>query len=195
MDTEPIVNKVAQSDLITFDLEKFWDGNEVVSLDLAPFLFKGLILKEHDFRKSVKDLDTGLYSGKHVAVHCSSKAVIPTWAFMLVAAKLGPTVASVAYGTAEDLVRDHLASRLAGHDWSVYEGRNVIVKGCPSPVIPVSAYLDVVSRLQPVAAKIMYGEACSSVPIWRKQTSDSGRAPARAGTAMKAVAAALPKSK
>jgi hypothetical protein len=186
MDTAPIVNKVAASDLAVFDLESLWDGNEVVTLDLAPFLFKGLVLKEKDFRASIAELELGDYSGKHVAVDCSTNAIIPTWAYMLVASRLHAVAASVAHGSGDDLVRQQMAARIAAHDWSQYEGRNVIVKGCPSEVIPVSAYVAAVAVLQRVAAKIMYGEACSSVPVWRRPREDRSTG--------KAVAARLPKT-
>ncbi|MFV1980736.1 MAG: DUF2480 family protein [Rhodothermia bacterium] len=168
MDFEPIINKVAKSDLIVFDLEDVWDGHEIASFDLAPLLFKGLILKEKDFRLAMKDLEASRFADKHVAVFCSTNAIIPTWAFMAVAAKLAPVAASVGYGTPEDVIRDRISVRLDRHDWSRYAGQNVIIKGCPSDIIPISAYVDAVSALQEVAAKIMYGEACSSVPIWKK---------------------------
>lgn len=186
MDFEPIVNKVAESELILFDLEEFWDGREVAEMDVAPILFKGLILKEKDFREAVAELVPSEFADVHVAVFCSTRAIIPTWAFMLVAAKLAPMATSVAFGRATDIVRDHVARRLATHDWSQYAGRNVIVKGCPSDVIPTAAYLDAVTALQKVAAKIMYGEACSSVPIWKK--------PAEPAEERKAVSVKLPKT-
>ena len=186
MDFEPIVNRVAESDLMVFNLEDFWDGGQVREIDLAQYLFKGLILKENAFREAVKELDLEEYRDAHVAVSCSTNAVIPTWAYMLMAARLAPVAASVSYGTTEELVRQKIGTSLATHDWSKYEKRNVIVKGCPSDIIPTAAYLDAVTRLQPVAAKIMYGEACSSVPIWRR--------PADSKTTRKAVAARLPKT-
>ena len=184
MDFEPIVNKVAESDLVVFNLEDFWDGKEVVSFDLAPLLFKGLILKEKDFRAAIKGLDESAFRDKHVAVSCSTNAILPTWAFMVVAAKLGLVAASVGHGSPEEIIRERIATRLGSHDFSTYRGKNVIVKGCPSDVIPTSAYVDAVSSLQGVAAKIMYGEACSSVPIWRQ--------PAAAIKNRKAVKVSLP---
>ena len=157
MDTQPIVNKVAASDLVVFDLESFWDGGEVVTLDLAPLLLKGLILKEKDFREAVAAMNPADFEGKHVAVLCSSHAVIPTWAFMLIASKLSTAAASVGHGSPADLIREHLAVQLRTHDWSQYADRNVIVKGCPSDIIPTAAYMEAVSSLQKVASKIMYG--------------------------------------
>lgn len=174
MDFEPIINKVAESDLIVFDLEDFWDRRELITMDLAPLLFKGLILKERDFRQAMKDLDESQFSNKHVAVTCSTSAVIPTWAYMAVAAKLAPVAASVGYGSHADIVRERISAQLALHNWTQYEGKNVIVKGCPSDMVPTSAYVDAVSALQKVAAKIMYGEACSSVPIWKKSHQSAG---------------------
>jgi hypothetical protein len=186
MDAQPIVNKVAKSDLVVFDLESLWDGGEVVELDLAPFLFKGLMLREKDFREAVNSIDTEAFADKHIAVFCSTKAIIPTWAYMLVTSRLSPKARSVGYGSKADLVHEQIMKRLAELDWDKYQDRTVIVKGCPSEVVPTSAYVDVVASLQRVAAKIMYGEACSSVPIWRR--------PSEQRASGKAVAARLPKT-
>ena len=180
MDVEPIINRVAESDLVVFDLEDFWDGRELAAFDLAPLLFKGVILKEKDFRQAMKDLDTSLFDNKHVAVLCSTDAIVPTWAYMAVAAKLAPVAASVGYGTEKEISREFISVELGTHDWSQYAGRNVIVKGCPSEIIPISAYVDAVSSLQKVAAKIMYGEACSSVPIWKKPVESMPQRKAKA---------------
>ena len=186
MDFEPIVNKVAESDLVVFDLEEFWDGREVASFDLAPLLFKGLILKEKDFRQAIRELDTSEFADKHVAATCSTDAIIPTWAYMVVVAKLSPVAASVGFGTPEEVVRELISVVLASHDWSAYQDRNVIVKGCPSDVIPTAAYMDAVAALQAVASKIMYGEACSSVPIWKR--------PSATNKEREAVSASLPRT-
>jgi len=155
MDFEPIINKVAESDLVVFDLEDFWDGRELASFDLAPLLFKGIILREKDFRRAMKALDTSRFANKHVAISCSTDAIVPTWAYMAVAAKLAPVAASVGYGTAAEVSRELISVQLNTHDWLQYAGRNVIIKGCPSEIIATSAYVDAVSSLQKVAAKIL----------------------------------------
>ena len=165
---EPIVNRVAESDIEVFDLDALWDGRSVVTFDLAPFLFEGIILKEKDFRTSMKELDWSAYTDKHVAVTCSADAIIPTWAYMLVAAKLENVAHSVGFGEPIDLVRDFYVRTLNSQDWNLYENKIVVIKGCSSKTVPMNAYLMATQKLQSVARKIMYGEPCSSVPLWRK---------------------------
>ncbi len=185
---EPIVNRVAQSDLVVFNLEELWDGREVVELDLAPFLFQGLILREKDFRAAVKAHDWAQYEGQHVAVHCSTDAILPTWAAMLAASKLTGRASSAALGRTADLLRDHFTRALETEDWSRFAGKPVVIKGCGSTVVPPSAYLVATQRLQAVASKLMYGEPCSSVPLWRKPR------PKPEGQATKAAKPARPVS-
>ncbi|QXD14072.1 DUF2480 family protein [Rhodocaloribacter litoris] len=165
---EPIVNRVAESDIDVYNLEALWDGGEVVELDLAPFLVQGLVLREKVFRAHVAEHDWARYADRHVAVHCSADAIVPVWAYMLIATKLHGVARSVAFGRAADLIRDHFTRALEAEDWSRYEDRIVVVKGCGSKVVPVSAYLVAVQKLQAVARKLMYGEPCSSVPLWRR---------------------------
>lgn len=163
-----IRNRVAESDLVVYDLERLWDGREVVELDLAPFLVEGLVLREVPFREAVKAHDWASYAGKHVAVHCSTDAIVPTWAYMLVASKLEGVAASVAQGRAADLVRDHFVRALEAEDWERFAGKPVVVKGCGGRVVPTNAYVLATQRLQRVATKLMYGEPCSNVPLWRR---------------------------
>ncbi len=167
---EPITNRVAESDIEVYNLEALWDGRPVVELDLAPFLLEGLVLREKPFREAMKAHDWAQYDGQHVAVFCSTDAILPMWAPMLVATKLSGHAASVAHGRAADLVRDHFTRALDAEDWSKYEGKPVVIKGCGSKLVPVSAYLTATQRLQGVARKLMFGEPCSSVPLWRKKT-------------------------
>lgn len=167
---EPITNRVAESDIEVYNLEALWDGKPVVELDLAPFLLEGLVLREKPFRDAMKTHDWSRYDGHHVAVFCSTDAILPMWAPMLVATKLSGHAASVAHGRAADLVRDHFTRALDREDWSKYEGKPVVIKGCGSKLVPVSAYLTATQRLQGVARKLMFGEPCSSVPLWRKKT-------------------------
>ncbi len=178
---EPITNRVAESDLEVYNLETLWDGAEVVELDLEPFLYEGLILKEKLFRERVQAHDWAQYAEKHVAVHCSTDAIIPTWAFMLVVSKLHGAARSAAFGRRDDLVRDYFTRRLEAEDWSRYAGSPVVIKGCASRVVPTSAYLHAVEKLQDVARKLMYGEACSSVPLWRKPQKAPRRSARPAG--------------
>lgn len=165
---EPIVNRVAESDIEVYDLAALWHEHEVVAFDLEPYLFHGMILKEKDFRDAMKTHDWSVYTGKHVAVFCSADAIIPTWAYMLVASKLNQHASSVGFGKTEDVVRDFFVRALDVEDWSRYQDRIVVIKGCGNEVVPVDAYMIATQKLQAVARKLMYGEPCSSVPLWRR---------------------------
>jgi hypothetical protein len=168
-----IVNRVAESDIEVFNLEALWDGRPVAAFDLAPLLVEGLVLRERPFREALQAHDWAAYDERHVAVGCSTDAVVPTWAYMLVAAKLHGHAASVAFGTEQDLVRDHFVRALEAVDWGRYAGKPVVVKGCGSAVVPTAAYLLATRKLQGVAAKLMYGEPCSAVPLWRRSKEDA----------------------
>ena len=182
-----VVNRVAGSAIATVDLAALWDGGEVVELDLAPFLHRGLVLRERDFRQAVKATDWAAYADQHVAVWCSTDAVVPPWAFMVVASRLRGVARSVAAGRAADLVRDAFVRAVAAHDWSAYADRPVVLKGCGATLpgtdghaVPLDAFLLATQALQGVAAKLMYGEPCSSVPVWRRPAS-----PPPAGTSVR----------
>jgi hypothetical protein len=175
---EPIINRVAQSDIIVFNLEDLWDGRPVRELDIAPMLTEGLVLREIPFREAVKNLDLEPYRDVHVAVTCTTDAIVPTWAFMLIATRLDGVAASVGYGSPVDLVRDRFLLALENHDWTRYQGRNVVVKGCGSKIVPTAAYVEATRRLQGHAQKLMFGEPCSSVPLWRKQATTESQKPA-----------------
>ena len=168
---ETLINRVAESEIEVYNLDALWDGAPVVELDLEPFLVEGLILREKVFREHVKAHDWTQYADQHVAVYCSADAIVPTWAYMLIASKLEGTARSVAFGRAEDLVRDYFTRALDAEDWSVYQDRIVVVKGCGTGTVPVSAYVGAMQYLQRVARKLMYGEPCSSVPLWRRPKS------------------------
>ena len=165
---QPIVNRVAESEIEVFDLDNLWDDKSVVSFDLAPYLFKGIMLKEKEFRGAMKEHDWSAYTDKHVAIHCSADAIIPTWAYMLVASKLESHASSVGYGDPKDVIRDFYARRLDQIDWAAYADKIVVIKGCSSNTVPTNAYLAATQKLQSVARKLMYGEPCSSVPLWRR---------------------------
>jgi hypothetical protein len=166
---EPITNTVARNeDLVVFNLQDLWDKREIVELDIKEFLFKGLIVKEEPFRESIQEHDWTRYADKHVAIYCSEDAILPQWATMLVASRLKDRASSVALGRSEDLLREYYAAALEAHDWSGYEDRIVLIKGCGSEYVPDSAYVQAVCYLQSTAQKLMYGEACSNVPIWRE---------------------------
>ncbi|MEX0681241.1 MAG: DUF2480 family protein [Balneolales bacterium] len=162
-----VTNKVAQSGLITLDLEKWYTGDEIVAFDLKDFLHMELILKEKEFRESLNAHDWSRYEGKILAVYCSTDAIIASWAFMLVAAHAHDFVNEVAYGTPGDVSFERFRSRMDRVDWSQYSGRRVLLKGCAGVDIPPSAYLYATQKLLPHVERLMYGEACSFVPVYR----------------------------
>lgn len=165
---EPILNRVAESEIEVLNLEDLWDRHPVRELDISELLVEGLILREKEFRSRVKDHDWNVFADVHVAITCSTDAIVPTWAYMLIASKLEGIAVSSAVGTSDDLRRDHFTRELEALDWSRYEDAIVVVKGCGSDAVSENAYLQATGRLRKVARKIMYGEPCSSVPIWRR---------------------------
>ncbi len=179
-----IVNKVAQSELVVFDLAAVWHSAAIVEIDLAPMLHRGLVLREKAFRDAVAALDTGLYVGKHVALFCSTDAIVPTWAWMLLATHLDSAVETITVGRAEDVRREVFTRALDAVDWSVYDNRIVVVKGCGGAGVPTSAYVQATSKLMRVARKLLYGEPCSSVPLWRRPKAAAGTPGAGAARAV-----------
>ena len=165
---EPIINRVAESEIEVYNLDALWDGKPVVEFDVVSFLVEGLILREKAFREHVKAHDWTQYTDRHVAVFCSTDAIVPTWAYMLIASKLDGLACSVVFGRKEDLVREYFTRAIDAEDWSKYRDRIVVVKGCGTGLVPTSAYVATMQKLQGVARKLMYGEPCSSVPLWRR---------------------------
>ncbi|MDX2282589.1 MAG: DUF2480 family protein [Bacteroidia bacterium] len=163
-----IVNRVASSPIVTFRLEDLRPEGPRTAIDLKDRLFQGLILRERDFRAWVKEHDWQQYTGHHVAVHCSADAIIQTWAYMLVAAQLHGIARTVLFGTLEALETELYRQALDQIDFSQYEGRPVVVKGCGEIKVPDSAYVEVTSRLMPYAKKLSFGEPCSTVPVYSK---------------------------
>lgn len=162
-----ITNRVAESAIETLDLAALAPAEDVAAFDLAPHLYRGLVLREREFRQALKEHDWAAYAGRHVAVFCSADALVPTWAYMLVASKL-EGAASVTAAPVEEVRRARFAEALAAHDWTRYAGVPVVLKGCGNDVVPLDAFVQVTRRLQGVASKVMYGEPCSSVPVWRQ---------------------------
>jgi len=163
-----LVNRVAQSGLITLDLETFYPDGEIVAFDLKPFLFMEMILKEKDFREALKNLDWSQFEGKYMAVYCSADAIIPMWAYMLVATNAAPFAKDVVQCTPEQLPEMVFMKKLGALDISDYEGKRMVIKGCSDRPVPPSAYLEITRRLQPVVQSIMFGEPCSTVPVYKK---------------------------
>lgn len=166
---QPLVNRVAQSGLMTIDLEQFFPKGDVVGFDLKDHLFMGLILKEKDFREALDAIDWSQFDGKLLAVYCSADAIIPMWAYMLVAVLAAPHAADVALCTPESYIETAFIKRLAALDISAYADKRVVIKGCSDNPVPASAFLDIACRLRPVAKSIMYGEPCSTVPVFKRK--------------------------
>ncbi len=165
---QPLVNRVAASGLITLKLEEYFPKEELALFDLKDFLFMGLILKEKDFRDALKEHDWAQYEGKNLAVFCSADAIIPVWAYMLVTAYSAPYARDVFQGTADEFYKHIFQKALDGLDASQYEGQRIVIKGCSDKPVPPSAYVELTRKLQPFALSIMYGEPCSTVPIFKR---------------------------
>lgn len=166
---EEIVNRVTDSGIITLDLEQFYPKGETAVFDLKDHLFMGLILKEKDFRAALQGLDWEQFRDKNVAVTCSADAIIPVWAYMLVASYLQPVAKEIVFGDADKLVQTIISRNLSQVDASEYTDKRVVIKGCGEIKIPDAAYMEVTARLRPFAKSIMYGEPCSTVPIYKRK--------------------------
>lgn len=165
---QPLVNRVANSSLVTIDLEQLYPVGEIVPFDLKGYLFMELILKEKDFREALKALDWETYRGKNLAVFCSTDAIIPLWAYMLVATHAAPFVEDIALCEPAEFAERAFLKKLASLDLREYEGKRLVIKGCSDKPVPASAYLEITRRLQPMALSIMFGEPCSTVPVYKK---------------------------
>ena len=169
---KPIVNRVEQSGLITLDLENYFPApEEIVAIDLKDFLFKELILREAEFRDTVKNSDWKKYAGKYVVLYCSTNAIIPMWAYMVLSAQLAPFVKDVACSSPEHAAEIFLYRNMAKLNMDDFKNQRVIVKGCGDRKIPEAAFVQIAEQLTKVVRSLMYGEACSSVPVFKKVIS------------------------
>ena len=166
---EIFVNKVAESGIITLNLEDLYPKEEVVVFDMKDHLFMGLILKEKDFREILKSFDVSPFTGKIAAIFCSTDAIIPVWAYMLVASALQPVAKDVIFGKPEAVVQELLVRSINEINEENYEGQRVVVKGCGELPISEAAYVAITKKLRPVVKSIMYGEPCSTVPVYKKR--------------------------
>ena len=164
-----LVNKVAQSGLITLDLEDFFPKEAIIAFDIKEFLFRGLILKELEFRAALKAHDWSAYKDKTVAVFCSTDAIIPQWAFMLVGTYLSAQTTEIYFGTTEEVEQKLFLSNLKSIDATKYIDEKIIIKGCGTKTVTGEAYLEITKKLQPVVKSLMFGEACSTVPIYKRK--------------------------
>lgn len=165
---EEIINRVAKSKLVTFNLEDLYPDGERVLFDIKDWLYKGFALREKEFRQTVKAHDWPQYSGKFVALTCSTEAIVPTWAYMLITSNLVPFAEKVILGDLQQLETSIYQELIENLDVSEYNNLSLIVKGCSDKAVPEQAYIQLVQKLQPVAKSLMFGEACSSVPIYKR---------------------------
>lgn len=166
---EEIINRVANSGLITLDLEEFYPEGERVEYDLKDNLWQGLALKEKDFREFIKQNDWSVYKGKNVALTCSVDAIIPSWAYILLSTVILPHANFVTQGNLDDLeiaLWENAIHQLNSED---YKDARLIIKGCSNKEVPGSAYIALTRKLQPVVRTIMFGEACSTVPLYKRK--------------------------
>jgi hypothetical protein len=164
-----IENRVAKSGIINFDLSDLVDSSNFVGLDIKDQLFHGLILKEKDFRNYIKTEDWEKFNKKHVAVYCSADAVIPTWAYMLIANKLHGIASSFLFGSVDELISQTYRGAIESIDTTDYKDRLVVIKGCGDDSVPVSAYMDITNKLKSSVKSLMFGEPCSTVPIYKRK--------------------------
>jgi len=163
-----LVNCVAQSGLVTLDLEQFYPEGPIMAFDLKDYLFMEMILKEKDFREALKNHDWTQYDGQYLAVFCSTDAIIPMWAYMLVATYAAPHALDVLQCTPEQLPELVFIKKISSLELADYAGKRMVIKGCSDRPVPPAAYLEITRRLQPIAQSIMFGEPCSTVPVYKR---------------------------
>lgn len=166
--SEEIVNRVQKSGLVTIDLDDIELPKNILEIDIKCWLHEGLFLKEKEFRAKVNSHDWSKYKNSYVYVHCSSDAIVPTWAYMLVSSQLENLTNKVTIGGKEKFYERYFENALNKLDFTIYKEKSVIIKGCSDEKIPISAYHLITTKLKPIAKSIMYGEACSAVPVFKK---------------------------
>lgn len=170
MDAENlIVNRVAASSLVTFDLEDYYSPGERVLFDIKDQLYQGLVLREREFREFIRNNDWASYKEKFVAITCSADAIVPTWAFMLIASAVQPFASHIVFGDLDQLEASLFRKKLVHVDWTAYRDARVVVKGCSKYNVPVALYVEVTEKLRPLVASLMFGEPCSTVPLFKRR--------------------------
>ena len=167
--SDEIINKVANSSLITIDLEDFYPEGPRVVFDLKDWLYEEIILKEKDFRQNLKEHDWSQYEGQYVAMTCTADAIVPSWAYLLVATYLRPVAKRVIHGSLADLDQILYTEIINNLILDEYVDGKVIIKGCSRKPVPEAAYIQLIEKLQPVVSSLMFGEACSTVPLYKKK--------------------------
>jgi hypothetical protein len=168
-ESKPLINRVAESGIITLNLEDFYPKNETLVFDLKDYLFRGLILREKDFREALAAIDWAQFAGKNVALYCSTDAIIPLWAYQLVAVNIAPYASLLVCGKPEELLLLHYMQSLGKLDLQQFADKRVVVKGCGEKPVPAAAYTEIARLLQPVVKSLMYGEPCSTVPLYKRK--------------------------
>ncbi len=166
--SEVFINKVSESGIVTIDLETYFPKEQIMVFDIKQYLFMELILKEKDFRQALKELDTEPYKNKITAITCSADAIIPMWAYMLIASELQPVAKIVILGSEEEARKKILIKNIQQINTEEFIDKRIVIKGCGETAIPEEAYLEITNLLRPVAKSIMFGEPCSTVPVYKK---------------------------
>ena len=169
MESRPLINRVAQSKLKVINLEDYYPQNEFMELDIKEFLFHGLIVKEQEFRQKLKEVDWTIYQDNVLCIYCSTDAILPSWAKLLITSYATPYATLVYNGTKETAQQMHWLQIVDELDLSPFQDQIVVVKGCSDKKVPDDAYIRLVNRLQPIVKKLLFGEPCSTVPIYKRQ--------------------------
>jgi hypothetical protein len=169
MKEKELVNRVAKSGIITINLEDYYPTKEIKVFDIKDYLFRGLILREKDFRETIATHDWSQYQDKNLAIACSTDAIVPVWAYQLVAIEASPFAVNIVEGNTADFVKAHYLQTLKELPLENYTDQRIVIKGCSNKPVPVAAYTELARLLTPVAKKIMYGEPCSMVPLFKKK--------------------------
>ncbi|MEO8761739.1 MAG: DUF2480 family protein [Bacteroidia bacterium] len=165
---DEIINKVAQSGIVTIDLEEFYNDVPRIEFDIKPWLFQELILKEKDFRENIKTHNWSVYKDCYVALTCTADAIVPTWAYMLLTLSLEPFAKKIVYGNLEVLETILFNEKINTLDITPFKDARIVIKGCGDKPVPIAAYVALTEKIKPVAKSIMYGEPCSTVPLYKK---------------------------
>lgn len=167
--TEPIINRVEQSGILTLNLEDYYPQVEITTLDMKDFLYMELILKEKEFREKVEQTDWSIYRNQSVIIHCSTDALIPLWAYMVLTTALQPYAHEIYVGSSAQYLEYLWMQNIASITAEDYLDKRIVIKGCGEKTIPAAIYTAITQKLLPVAKSLMYGEACSAVPIYKKK--------------------------
>lgn len=163
-----IINRVVNSGLVTLDLEEYYHPGERVLYDIKDNLYMGLMLREKEFRAFLKEHDWRQYTGKNVAITCTEDAIVPTWAYMLLTLNLQPYANTIVFGTLADLDEKLYFDAIAQIDPETYRDARVVIKGCSKVPVPTAAYVEITRLLRPVAQSLLFGEPCSTVPLYKR---------------------------